>query len=236
MPATDFISATQIFDRKFGQPPPDLPPRPSLAKDSETGRTSHPPSSFYLALSATSHHHQQHHFRRIAPLATSHTPASFDVSTPRAWHPLKALTHYVSTLTASSKVEVLQGTSNMSSEQINGVATRSLPKKRNPLLAPGKTPARTLQPATSVRRALLIALVDDELIKKRRLGQTTLTVKPGLVGTSNSTKPENLGPFDYAHLRAPLPENLKGSEIFAPHANQSTPEVYFLMVRPITRF
>jgi hypothetical protein len=62
------------------------------------------------------------------------------------------------------------------------------------------------------------------------LGQTTLTVKPGLVGTHNSTKPENLGPFDYAHLRAPLPEKLKGTEIFAPHANQPTPEVYFLMV------
>ncbi|KAK4695909.1 hypothetical protein P7C71_g1918, partial [Lecanoromycetidae sp. Uapishka_2] len=101
----------------------------------------------------------------------------------------------------------------MSSEHINGVSTRSLPKKRNHLLSLKHTPSH------------------DELIKKRRLGQTTLTVKPGLVGTSNSTKPENLGPFDYAHLRAPLPENLKGSEIFAPHANQSTPEVYFLMRR-----
>ena len=80
--------------------------------------------------------------------------------------------------------------------------------------------------------ALLIdRYTDAELIKKRRLGQTTLTVKPGLVGTHNSTKPENLGPFDYAHLRAPLPEKLKGSEIFAPHSNQPTPEVYFLMVR-----
>ena len=82
-----------------------------------------------------------------------------------------------------------------------------------------------------MRRALLIHLyIDAELIKKRRLGQTTLSVKPGLVGTHNSTKPENLGPFDYAHLRAPLPEKLKGSEIFAPHANQPVPEVYFLMV------
>lgn len=86
--------------------------------------------------------------------------------------------------------------------------------------------------SNSIRRALLTHLhIDAELIKKRRLGQTTLTVKPGLVGTHNSTKPENLGPFDYAHLRAPLPEKLKGSEIFAPHANQGVPEVYFLMVR-----
>ena len=73
--------------------------------------------------------------------------------------------------------------------------------------------------------------IDGELVAKRRLGQTNLAVKPGQVGTSNATKPENLGPFDYAHLRAPLPRNLKGSEIFAPHQNQPTPEVYFLMVR-----
>ena len=73
--------------------------------------------------------------------------------------------------------------------------------------------------------------IDSELVAKRRLGQTNLAVKPGQVGTSNATKPENLGPFDYAHLRAPLPRNLKGSEIFAPHQNQPTPEVYFLMVR-----
>ena len=73
--------------------------------------------------------------------------------------------------------------------------------------------------------------IDTELIAKRRLGQTNLAVKPGQVGTSNATKPENLGPFDYAHLRAPLPRSLKGSEIFAPHQNQPTPEVYFLMVR-----
>ncbi|KAK0512176.1 hypothetical protein JMJ35_005304 [Cladonia borealis] len=100
----------------------------------------------------------------------------------------------------------------MAGVQTNGVE-RMLPKKRNPMLAPERTPDHA------------------ELIKKRRLGQTTLSVKPGLVGTHNSTKPENLGPFDYAHLRAPLPEKLKGSEIFAPHANQPVPEVYFLMRR-----
>ncbi len=72
---------------------------------------------------------------------------------------------------------------------------------------------------------------DEELVKKRRLGQTNLAVKPGQVGTSNATKPENLGIFDYAHLRAPLPKNLKGSEIFAPNQHQPHPEAYFLMVR-----
>ena len=55
-------------------------------------------------------------------------------------------------------------------------------------------------------------------------------MKPGQVGTSNATKPENLGMFDYAHLRCPLPENLKSSEIFAPQLKQPHPEAYFLMV------
>ena len=72
---------------------------------------------------------------------------------------------------------------------------------------------------------------DTELARKRRLGQTNLAVKPAQVGTSNATKLENLGMFDYAHLRAPLPENLKGSEIFAPQQHLSHPEAYFLMVR-----
>ncbi|KAL9120297.1 MAG: hypothetical protein Q9187_003150 [Circinaria calcarea] len=90
---------------------------------------------------------------------------------------------------------------------------RVLPKKRNPLLAPDKTPEHS------------------ELVAKRRLGQTHLAVKPGQVGTSNATKPENLGMFDYAHLRAPLPENLKSSEIFAPQPKQPHPEAYFLMRR-----
>jgi len=68
-------------------------------------------------------------------------------------------------------------------------------------------------------------------VSKRRLGQTNLTVKPGQVGISSATKRENLGQFDYAHLRAPLPKNLKGSEIFAPTKHQPHPEAYFLMVR-----
>lgn len=76
----------------------------------------------------------------------------------------------------------------------------------------------------------MLRLADIELVKKRRLGQTNLSVKPGQVGTSNATKPEHLGLFDYAHLRAPLPENLKGSEIFAPQLHHPHPEAYFLMV------
>ena len=73
--------------------------------------------------------------------------------------------------------------------------------------------------------------LDDELLNRRRLGKTKLQVKPGQVGTSNATKAENLGPFEYAHLRAPLPDNLKGSEIFPSHQTQPPPETYFLMVR-----
>ena len=73
--------------------------------------------------------------------------------------------------------------------------------------------------------------IDSELVKKRRLGQTNLAVKPGQVGLNNATKVENLGLFDYAHLRAPLPRDLKGSEIFAPQQHQPPPETYFLMVR-----
>ncbi|KAJ6144579.1 hypothetical protein N7470_008474 [Penicillium chermesinum] len=49
----------------------------------------------------------------------------------------------------------------------------------------------------------------DELLARRRLGKTNLSVKPGQVGTSNATKPENLGLFD----------------------SQQHPETYFLMRR-----
>ncbi|RMZ90572.1 hypothetical protein DV736_g2193, partial [Chaetothyriales sp. CBS 134916] len=90
---------------------------------------------------------------------------------------------------------------------------RPLPKRRNPRVAPGAAPSY------------------EDLLVRRRLGKTKLTVKPGQVGTSNATKAENLGPFEYAHLRAPLPDDLKGSEIFAVQANQPPPETYFLMQR-----
>ncbi|KAL2853263.1 hypothetical protein BJY01DRAFT_78502 [Aspergillus pseudoustus] len=89
---------------------------------------------------------------------------------------------------------------------------RSLPKKNNPHVLPDAAPAY------------------EELLTRRRLGKTNLSVKPTQVGTSNATKPENLGPFEYAHLRAPLPKDLKGSEIFPSHSPQQHPETYFLMV------
>ncbi|KAL3464278.1 transcription regulator HTH, apses-type DNA-binding domain-containing protein [Aspergillus heterothallicus] len=90
---------------------------------------------------------------------------------------------------------------------------RSLPKKNNPHVLPDAAPAY------------------EELLTRRRLGKTNLSVKPTQVGTSNATKPENLGPFEYAHLRAPLPKDLKGSEIFPSHSPQQHPETYFLMRR-----
>lgn len=55
-------------------------------------------------------------------------------------------------------------------------------------------------------------------------------MKPGQIGTSNATKPDNLGALDYAHLRVPLPTDLNGSGIFAKGANRKYPEAYFLMV------
>ncbi|KAJ9360672.1 hypothetical protein DTO027B9_1066 [Paecilomyces variotii] len=90
---------------------------------------------------------------------------------------------------------------------------RSLPKKHNPLILPDASPSY------------------EELLGRRRLGKTNLSVKPAQIGTSNATKPENLGPFEYAHLRAPLPEDLSGSEIFPSHNPTQHPVTYFLMRR-----
>jgi hypothetical protein len=63
------------------------------------------------------------------------------------------------------------------------------------------------------------------------LGQTNLGAKPGIVGVSNATKAENMGTFDYAHLRVPLPKDLSGSGIFTLSRASVFPESYFLMVR-----
>ncbi|EEQ88929.2 APSES transcription factor [Blastomyces dermatitidis ER-3] len=90
---------------------------------------------------------------------------------------------------------------------------RSLPKRINPLILPEVSPPY------------------EDLLSRRRLGKTNLSVKPGQIGTSSATKPENLGMFEYAHLRAPLPKDLKGSEIFSSQAPQQNPEAYFLMRR-----
>lgn len=73
-------------------------------------------------------------------------------------------------------------------------------------------------------------LTVEILVERRRLGQTLLSVKPGQIGTSNATKTENLGMFDYAHLRVPLPRDLKGSGIFTLQKSSTYPESYFLMV------
>lgn len=73
------------------------------------------------------------------------------------------------------------------------------------------------------------ALPDEELVKMRRLGQTDLPLELERMGTLNGTKSEHLS---NAHLQVPLPENLKNSEIFAPHPHHGTHVgKYFLMVR-----
>jgi hypothetical protein len=65
------------------------------------------------------------------------------------------------------------------------------------------------------------------------LGQTKLDVSPAVVDKINATSPSNLGLFDYAHLRIPLPKDLEGSGIFSAQNNAMYPESYFLMVRDL---
>ncbi|CAL8578339.1 hypothetical protein XPA_004128 [Xanthoria parietina] len=90
---------------------------------------------------------------------------------------------------------------------------RALPDGVNPLVQPNLTPEPSV------------------LIRERRLGQTDLSVRPGAVGTSNATKRENLGLFNYAHLKVPFPESFKGSEIHPHHPKHGPPTSYFLMRR-----
>ncbi|KAF1992705.1 hypothetical protein P154DRAFT_583573 [Amniculicola lignicola CBS 123094] len=93
------------------------------------------------------------------------------------------------------------------------VSKRVLPDKRNSLIEPDNSPTY------------------ESLVERRRLGQTHLALKPGVVGISSASKVENAGNFDYAHLRVPLPKDLSGSGIFTLTKTTQYPESYFLMRR-----